>query len=68
MNAVAAPVEEECGQIIPFLRQIGVNPDLACYLFEPPEGPEAQGRLSFNITPVDMELTALQRRAGPEDT
>src|SRR5512136_1583778 len=24
MNAVAAPVEEECGQVVPFLRQVGV--------------------------------------------
>jgi hypothetical protein len=68
VNAVAAPVEEECGQISPFLRQIGVNPDLACNFFEPPAGPEAQGRLPFEITRVDVELTALQRCTGPHDT
>ena len=65
MNAVAAPVEEERGQAVSFRGQVGINPDLARDLPDSPEGPEAQERFRFEITPVDMKLTALQGGTGP---
>ena len=68
VNAVAAPVEEECGQAVPFSGQVGIYPDLAGDLPDTPEGPETQERLRFEITPVDTELTAPQGGAGPQDT